>query len=81
MAIKKPIEKLHEVIGGTMDRFSDNSASWVAIENKHFEICFVFDGGGKKLESIKVSKKIYQVVDQKIIAQIDKEKQTQNNEL
>lgn len=70
MAIKKAIDKLHEVIGGNKDRFSDGSASWVVVENDQFELCFTFDGNGKKLDDIKISKKIWQVVDQKIITTI-----------
>lgn len=70
MAIKKAIDKLHEVVGGNKDTFSDGSASWVAVENENFEVCFTFDGSGKKLTDIKISQKIWQVVDQKMITTI-----------
>ena len=70
MAAKKAIEKLHEAIGGNRGSFSDGSGSWVAIEDEHFEICFSFDGSGKKYNGVRVCKKIYQVVDQETIAQI-----------
>ena len=71
MAIKKAIDKLHEVVGGCKDSFSDGSASWVLIENRNFEICFTFDGAGKKLGSIQVARKIYQVVDQEMLVDLE----------
>lgn len=73
MAVKKPIQKLLESLlplGARYGEFSDKSASWVSIEDAQFEICFTFDGAGKKIEKIMVSKKIYQVVDQKMICKI-----------
>ena len=70
MARLKNIEKVAQAIGGTIDSFSDNSASWVLIEDKDFSICICFDGKGDKFTHISVGQKIYQVVDEKLIAKV-----------
>jgi hypothetical protein len=69
MAIKKAIDKLHEVIGGNKGSFSDNSGSWVHIENDNFSISFSFDGTGKKFERILITQKVWQVVDEKTVTE------------
>ena len=73
MARLKNVEKLAQIIGGNADQFSDGSGTWVSLEDENFEICFSFDGKGNKFEGVRVSKKIYQVVDQKTIALIKNE--------
>ena len=71
MAAKKAIEKLHDVVGGNLGYLSDGSGSFVAIENRDFEICFSFDGKGKTYEGCSIAKKIWQVVDQEMISKIN----------
>ena len=70
MARLKNIEKVAQGIGGVINRFSDDSASWVFIEDKDFSICICFDGKGDKFTHVTVAQKIYQVVDEKVIAKI-----------
>lgn len=66
----KPIEKVAQILGGSIDRFSDGSQSWVLIEDKHWSISICFNDKGDKFEHITVGQKIYQVVDEKVIARI-----------
>jgi len=70
MPRKKDIQKLAEVLGAVPDGFSDGSASWVRVENAKYAIDFVFDGKGLKLQDIKIGKKIWEVVDEKIVGTI-----------
>ncbi len=70
MARLKNIEKVAQGLGGLINRFSDDSASWVLIEDKDFSICICFDGKGDKFTHITVAQKVYQVVDEKVIAKI-----------
>lgn len=65
---EKAIDKLSKILNAEKDKFSDNSASWVRVENDNYSIDFVFDGNGNTLEDIKVAKKVYQVVNEKIIS-------------
>lgn len=80
MAVKSKLVKLFEALSDSnfikceADSFSDNSASWVNIEDNNFSICFCFDHKGKKLESIKIAKKIWQVVDEKVVISISEPK-------
>ena len=71
MARLKNVERLAQLIGGRADQFSDGSGTWVSLEDDNFEICFPFDGKGNKFEGVRVSQKIYQVVDHKTIALIE----------
>ena len=71
MARLKNIEKVAQGIGGAINRFSDDSASWVFIEDKDFSICITFDGKGDKFRHITIAQKIYQVVDEKVIARVE----------
>lgn len=66
----KPIEKVAQILGGSVDKFSDGSQSWVLIEDKDWSINICFDDKGDKFEHITIAKKIYQVVDEKVIARI-----------
>ena len=70
MARLKNIEKVAAALGGKMDRFSDNSQSWVALEDENHTICICFDGKGEKFEHISVGKKIYAIVDETLIAKV-----------
>lgn len=70
MARLKNVEKLAQLIGGRAEQFSDNSGTWVSLEDENFEICFSFDGKGNKFEGVRVSQKIYEVVEYKTIALI-----------
>jgi len=72
MARLKNIEKVAQGIGGVINRFSDDSASWVLIEDKDFSICITFDGKGDKFRHITIAQKIYQVVDEKVIARVER---------
>lgn len=67
----KNIQKVAAALGLEWDKHSDDSASWILLEDKNFSINICFDGKGEKFESIQVAKKIYQVVDEKIIAKIE----------
>ena len=66
----KPIEKVAQILGGSVGRFSDGSQSWVLIEDKNWSINICFNGKGDKFEHITFAQKIYQVVDEKVIARI-----------
>lgn len=70
MARLKNIEKVAQALGGTIDRFHDGSQSWFLVEDKEWSICICFNDKGDKLEHITVAKKIYQVVDEKVIAKV-----------
>lgn len=70
MARLKNIEKVAQALCGTIGRFSDDSGSWVLIEDKDWAINICFDGKGNKFEHITVAKKIYQVVDETVIARV-----------
>ena len=72
MSKKTNIQKVHKILGGDMDKFSDNSSSWVSLEDHDTEICISFTGDGKTFTDISVSKKIWDVVDEPIIARIIK---------
>lgn len=54
------------------DKFLDGSASWVEFETETHSINICFDGKGNKFTDIIVAEKIYQVVDEKVIARISK---------
>ena len=64
------VEKVAAAIGGTVGRFSDGSSSWALLEDAKFTICISFDGKGEKFTKISVGEKVYQVVDEKMLAQI-----------
>jgi hypothetical protein len=64
------VVKVAKAIGGTVDKFSDNSLSWVNLENDKFRINICFDGIGEKFDHIIIAEKIYTVVDEKTIATI-----------
>jgi hypothetical protein len=64
------VDKVAEILGGTVESFSDKSATWVNIENKKFSLNIQFDGTGKEFEKITISEKVYAVVDEKVIATI-----------
>ena len=72
MAAKlKNIEKVANILGGTIDSFSDNSASWVLLKNQNHTICICFDGKGDKFTHITVGENVWQIVDEKVIARIE----------
>ena len=64
------VQKVAAAIGGTVGSFSDGSASWALLEDAKFTICISFDGKGEKFTKISVGEKVYQVVDEKMLAQI-----------
>jgi hypothetical protein len=64
------VDKVAEILGGTVGSLSDNSLTWVNIENKKFSMNIEFDGTGKEFEKITISEKVYAVVDEKVIATI-----------
>lgn len=66
----KPIEKVAQILGGSIDSFSDGSQSWVLIEDKNWSINICFNDKGDRFEHITFAQKIYQVVDEKVIARI-----------
>ncbi len=66
------VEKTALAMGCEWDKFSDNSASWVNFETKTHAVNIMFDGKGDKFTDIIISEKIYQVVDEKVIARISK---------
>lgn len=70
MARLKNIQKVAQALNGTIGKFSDGSQSWVLIQDKDYTINICFDGKGDKFECITVAKKIYQVVDEEVIAEI-----------
>lgn len=71
MAAKlKNIEKVAKAVGGEIGKFSDNSLSWVVVENKDYSLNICFDGKGEKFQHITVAKKIYQQVDEEVICRI-----------
>lgn len=67
----KNIEKVQKVLGGEIGSFGDSSGSWILIEDEHHSIIISFDGKGNKCDSIQVCKKIYEVVSEPIIAEIN----------
>ena len=71
MARLKNIEKVAQGIGGDINRISDDSASSVFIEDQDFSICITFDWKGDKFRHITIAQKIYQVVDEKVIARVE----------
>lgn len=71
MAKLKNIEKVAKILGGTIDRFSDNSQSWMLIENDKLSITMCFDGKGEKFEFISIAEKVYKQVDEKLIGRIE----------
>lgn len=64
------VVKVAKAIGGAVDKFSDNSLSWVNLESDKFRINICFDGNGEKFDHITIAEKIYAVVDEKIVATI-----------
>jgi hypothetical protein len=66
------IEKVANALGCEFETFSDKSASWVNFEDKNFTVNINFDGKGEKFTGITIAQKIYQVVDEKVIAKIIK---------
>jgi hypothetical protein len=68
----KNIEVVAQILGCSWDKFSDESSSWIVFEDKDHVINISFDGDGKKFTGISIARKIYQVVDEKIIAKINR---------
>lgn len=66
------VEKTALAMDCTFNRFSDGSASWVEFETKTHTVNIMFDGKGDKFTDIIIAEKIYQVVDEKVIARISK---------
>ena len=58
-------------IPNNVDRFSDNSASWIEIKNKDFSFTIQFDGKGEEINRIGCWQDIIEVVDQKAISIIN----------
>lgn len=67
-------QKIATIIGGVVEKFSDGSGSWIALENDNYTICISFDFKGSNFQQISVARKIYQVVDEKIITKFPKPK-------
>ena len=70
MPKKSNIQKVAEGLGLEVDRCSDGSGTWVLLEDDQHSICIEFCGKGQEFTGIEVSKKIYQVVDEKRIAKV-----------
>jgi hypothetical protein len=70
MARVSNLEKVAQATGGAIDRFSDGSSSWVTIQDNRFVITIDFDGKGNVFTGVTVAQKIWQVVDEKIIAEV-----------
>lgn len=70
MAKLKNIEKVANGLGIEWDSFGDGSGTWIEIENNKLSVSLCFCGKGEKFEGIKISKKVWQVVDEPIIAEI-----------
>lgn len=68
----KNIEKVASIIGGKIESFSDNSSSWIIIENKDHSVIISFDGKGNKFTDITMYKKIYGVVEEVELLRIEK---------
>jgi hypothetical protein len=68
MPKKTNIQKVAEALGVDAERASDSSAAWVSLENDKYIICIAFEPDGNDLIDITVSEKVYQVVDEKMIA-------------
>lgn len=68
----KNIEKVANILGGEVESFNDNSASWINIENKEHSIIISFDGKGDKFTDITIYKKIYGVVEEIEVLRIEK---------
>jgi len=66
------VEKVALAMDCKWNQFSDGSASWVEFETKTHAINICFDGKGDKFTDIVISEKIYQVVDEKVIARLIK---------
>ncbi len=52
---KSNIEIMQSIIGGKIDKFGDNSQSWILLKDKKYSICILFDGKGDKYEGIVAS--------------------------
>lgn len=79
MAKKKNIQKVAEGLNAEYEFMSDGSGSFISIENKTHSLCISFDGKGEVFTDISIAKKIYEVVDEKIIAEfslVEKEVKT-----
>lgn len=72
--LKQPttLELVAEALGATIDRFDDGSGSWCTLENNDHVIELCFTGSGQTFEEVIVSKKVYDVVDIKMITRIEK---------
>ena len=71
----KNIEKVAKALGGTIDGFTDGSCSWVLIEDSKHSINICFDGKGDVFTHISVAEKIFQVVDERLIARVKNNKE------
>lgn len=68
---KTNIQKVAEAINVPIERFGDGSGTWVTVEDSKHIITISFDGKGNIFEGISIHKKIYQVVDNELIAEIN----------
>lgn len=64
------VQMVAKGLGATVGIPSDKSSTWVAIEDENFSICLCFDGAGQNFERVTVSKKIYEVVNEEMIAEV-----------
>ncbi len=67
---KTNVQKVADAIGGIVEGFSDKSLTWIHLEDDKHVVNIEFDGKGNKFIGITVHKKIYQVVDEELIAEI-----------
>lgn len=68
---KTNIQKVSEAFNLPIERFGDGSGTWVTVEDDKHVITISFNGKGNVFEGISIHKKIYQVVDSKLIAEIN----------
>ena len=66
----KNIEQVANALGLPWSAFEDGSGCWIEIENDKLCASLTFCNKGEKFEGIKISAKIWDVVDQPIIAEI-----------
>jgi hypothetical protein len=71
------VDKVAELLGGTVHSYSDNSLTWVSIDNDKFRVEIEFDSTGKDFEGVVISEKIYAVVNEKVVARLEKRKSKQ----
>lgn len=72
MARIKNVDKVAIALDCESDTLDDNSCSYVIIEDKDWTVNLLFDGKGQRFTGITIAKKIYQVVSEDVIININK---------